>query len=105
MSSATLINCFEVAPDQDERFLALWKQADELLRKRGGYRSTRLHRSLDPRARFRWINVAELDAVETWQSMIRSPEFGAIAAQMAEFRPSPALYEAEVAHTAAVADR
>ena len=105
MSSATLINCFEVAPDQDERFLALWKQADELLRSRGGYRSTRLHRAPDPRARFRWINVAELDAVETWQSVITSPEFGAIAAQMAEFHPSPGLYALEVAHTAAVADR
>ena len=98
MSTATLINCFEVAPEQDERFLRLWRQADDLLRSRGGYRTTRLHRALGPQARFRYVNVAELDSVETWQSAIRSAEFAAIAAQMADFSPSPGLYTVEVAH-------
>ena len=105
MSSATLINCFEVATDQDERFVALWKQADELLRSRGGYRSTRLHKAMGPQARFRYVNVAELDSVETWQSVIGSPEFGAIAAQMAEFHPSPGLYTVEIDEAAALVDR
>ena len=105
MSSATLINCFEVAPDQDERFVALWQQADELLGSRGGYRSTRLHKAMGPQARFRYVNVAELDSVETWQSVIGSPEFGAIAAQIADFHPSPGLYMVEIAHTAALVDR
>ena len=99
MSTAILINCFEVAPNQDEHFLTLWKQADELLRSRGGYRSTRLHKALGPQARFRYINVAELDAVETWQSIVSSPEFGAIAAQMRQFHPSPGLYAVEISHT------
>jgi antibiotic biosynthesis monooxygenase (ABM) superfamily enzyme len=99
VSTAILINCFEVAPDQDERFLTLWKQADDLLRSRGGYRSTRLHKALGPQARFRYINVAELDAVDTWQSILSSPEFGAIAAQMRRFHPSPGLYAVEISHT------
>jgi len=100
MTTATLINCFEVPAEKDEHFLALWHRADELLRTRGGYRSTRLHRALGPQARFRYINVAELDSVETWQALITSPEFGAISAQMAEFHPAPGLYEVAVAHTA-----
>jgi hypothetical protein len=100
MTSAVLINCFEVDPAQDERFLALWRQADDLLRNRGGYRSTRLHKAVGPQARFRWVNVAELDSVETWQSIIGGPEFGAIAAQMAEFHPSPGLYAVEVGQAA-----
>ena len=104
MSSTTLINCFEVPPEQDERFMALWKQADELLRSEGGYRSTRLHKAMGPQARLRYVNVAELDSVETWQSVIGSPEFGAIAAQMADFHPSPALYTVEVEETAALVD-
>jgi heme-degrading monooxygenase HmoA len=99
MSTAILINCFEVAPDQDEHFLTLWKRADELLRSRGGYRSTRLHKALRPQVRFRYINVAELDTVETWQSTISSPEFGAIAAQMRQFHPSPGLYAVEISRT------
>ncbi|WP_448640869.1 antibiotic biosynthesis monooxygenase family protein [Geodermatophilus sp. URMC 63] len=101
MSFATLINCFEVAPEQDQRFLQLWRQADDLLRGRGGYRSTRLHRALGPQARFRYVNVAELDSVEAWQSAVSSPEFTAIAAQMADFSPSPGLYTVEVTHSTA----
>lgn len=100
MTTATLINCFEVPAEQDERFLGLWHQADELLRTRGGYRTTRLHRSVGPQARYRYINVAELDSVETWQSVIGSREFGALSAQMAEFQPTPGLYSVAVAHTA-----
>ncbi len=98
MSTATLINCFEVTPDQDQHFLELWRQADDLLRSRSGYRTTRLHKALGAQAQFRYVNVAELDSVETWQSAIRSPEFAAIAARMADFSPSPGLYTVEVAH-------
>ena len=101
MSTATLINCFEVTPEQDQRFLQLWRQADELLRRRGGYRTTRLHKALEPQARFRYVNVAELDSVETWQSVVGSPEFAPIAAQMADFSPSPGLYTVEVSHSTA----
>ncbi len=99
MSTAILINCFEVSPDQEEDFLTLWRQSDQLLRSRGGYRSTRLHKALSPQARFRYINVAELDAVDTWQSIVSSPEFGAIAARMRQFHPSPGLYAVEISHT------
>ena len=100
MSSAILINCFEVAPEQDQRFLQLWRQADDLLRRRDGYRTTRLHRALGPQARFRYVNVAELDSVETWQSAVRSPEFAAIAARNGRLLPSPGLYTVEITHTA-----
>jgi heme-degrading monooxygenase HmoA len=100
MTTATLINCFEVPAEQDEHFLALWHRADELLRTRGGYRSTRLHKALGPQAGFRYINVAELDSVETWQAVVTSPEFGAISAQMAGFHPTPGLYAVAVAHAA-----
>jgi heme-degrading monooxygenase HmoA len=99
MTTATLINCFEVPAEEDERFVALWQQADELLRSRGGYRSTRLHKALGPQARFRYVNVAELDSVESWQSVIGSPEFRAVSAEMADFHPTPGLYTVAVAHT------
>ncbi len=101
MSTATLINCFEVAPAQNQRFLQLWRQADDLLRSRGGYRTTRLQKALGPRARCRYVNVAEPDSVETSQSAVNSPEFAAIAVQMADFNPSPGLYTVEIAHSAA----
>jgi heme-degrading monooxygenase HmoA len=92
----TLINYFVVAPGQDEEFLELWRQADELLRTSGGYTRTRLHRALQPDARFRYVNIAALGSVETWRSVVSSEEFRALSARMATFQPSPALYEVEI---------
>ena len=99
MSSATLINCFEVPDDQDEQFLDLWSRADELLRSQGGYLTTRLHKALMPGSRYRYINIAELDSVETWQAVITSPEFEAITGQMQQYNPAPGLFTVAAAHT------
>lgn len=99
MSTVTLINSSEVPPGQDERFLWLWNQADELLRSRGGFRSTRLHGALGPGARSRYVDVAELRTVDTWQSIVSSPEFGALAARMGQFHPSPGRCTVETART------
>ena len=42
--------------------------------------------------------------METWQSIISSLEFGAIAAQMAEFHPSPGLYAVAAEETVSPAE-
>ncbi len=98
VTSAILINCFEVPPESDERFLALWRQADRLLQEAGGYRSTRLHKALRLDTHFRYINVAELDSVAIWQTVVGGSEFGALSRQMAEFNPSPGLYTVEISN-------
>jgi heme-degrading monooxygenase HmoA len=95
----TLINCFVVTPEQDEEFLELWHRADELIRTGGGYMRTRLHKALQPDAQFRYINVAEIGAVDTWRSVVFGDEFRAVSAQMAKFQPSPALYDVAIEHT------
>lgn len=100
MALPTLINCFVVAPEQDEEFLELWRQADEVLRTNGGYSRTRLHRAVQPDARFRYVNVAELGSVETWRTIVSGEQFRAISARMAKFQPSSGLYEVEIDHTA-----
>jgi heme-degrading monooxygenase HmoA len=100
VAQAVLINCFEVPADRAEEFLDLWGQANDLLRDAGGYRSTRLHQALAPDARFSFVNVAELDSVETWRSVITGAEFQALSARMADFHPTPALYRVAVADDA-----
>ncbi len=92
MTTATLINVFQVPPERDEEFLRLWEQANEMLQAASGYASTRLHRALQPDARYRFINVAELDSVEDWRAVVTSPEFVELSARMAEFQPAPALF-------------
>jgi heme oxygenase (mycobilin-producing) len=96
MSDTVLINVFEVPAEREEEFLQSWHAADALLRASSGYASTRLHRAVTPDARFRFINVAQLASVDTWKSVIASPEFRDISAKMADFHPSPGLYTVAV---------
>ena len=93
MTTATLINVFDVPAEREEEFLSLWEDADRILRSQGGYVVTRLHRALMPDTRFRFVNAAELNSVEQWREVIGSAEFRALAEQMSDFRPSPGLYQ------------
>jgi len=100
------INCFEVPPGREEAFLALWKQIDDYMRDKPGFQWRRLHRSLDPDTRLRYVNVAGWDSAEQFDAahddvfvrMVSQPEW-------AEFPALPSLYIVEretVASRAAV---
>jgi heme-degrading monooxygenase HmoA len=90
VTETVLINTFEVATDREQEFLELWRQANALLREARAYRSTRLHRALSPDAIIRYVNVAQLDSVATWRTVLGQPAFRAIAASMSEFSSRPA---------------
>ncbi len=92
MTTATLINVFQVPPGQDEEFLSLWEQANRMLQASSGYASTRLHRAVQPNAAYRFINVAQIDSVDNWRAVVTSPEFARISAEMAKFQPVPGLF-------------
>jgi heme-degrading monooxygenase HmoA len=61
------------------------------MRQQPGYVSTRLHRALQPDARFRFVNVAEWSSPQDFQAAVSSEQFREIA----QGGPpgSPALYE------------
>ena len=92
MTSATLINVFQVPPGQDEEFLGLWEQANRMLQAASGYASTRLHRAVQPNATYRFVNVAEIASVEDWKAVVTSPDFVRLSTEMAKFTPAPALF-------------
>ncbi|MFC0680318.1 hypothetical protein ACFFGH_20985 [Lysobacter korlensis] len=77
---------------RDEEFLRLWERASELLQAAAGDEATRLHRALQPDAKYRFINVAEIGSVEDWCTAITSPEFVELSRTMSEFQPAPSLY-------------
>ena len=77
-----LIEPFDVAPDDDERFLAAWAARREGLADKRGSLGTRLHR--DREAGFRFVEVAH------WSSPLMV--FRAAAAALA-FPSHPALYQ------------
>ena len=90
--SVILINPFEVPEGtDDEGFLRGWERAAEYMRAQRGFVSTRLHRSLAPDARFRFINVAEWASPQDFQAAVGSEEFRELA--RGGTQGSPALYE------------
>ena len=91
MSTVVLINAFEVPEDADERFLAGWDRARQMLARQEGYIATRLHRSLGP-ADFRFVNIARWSSPATFASALQRPEFQQAAKAMS-FASHPALYE------------
>ena len=70
-----LINPIQVAPEQEEAFLAAWKEARDHLSAQDGYLSTKLHKSLDPAATYRFINVAQGQSAQHWQAALESDAF------------------------------
>lgn len=91
MQPYILINPFEVPQGQEEQFREAWRAAAEYLRHAPGFLSTRLHESLDPAAKFRFVNIAEWETAQHFQAAVRSEAFQAIARKM-PFPGNPALY-------------
>jgi heme-degrading monooxygenase HmoA len=94
MSAVTLVNCFEIPPGREEEFFSLWQQVNHYMRKKKGYLGHKLHRSLAPDARFRFVNVAQWQSAEDFQAS-HDDGFRALVSQpaWAPFRSIPALYE------------
>jgi heme-degrading monooxygenase HmoA len=86
-----LINPFEVPPGNDDEFLKGWERAADFLRQQPGFITARLHRSLSPEARFRFINVAEWESPQHFQAAVGKEEFRRMAADTAQ--NYPALFE------------
>ena len=92
MSPIVLINPFEVPQGQEEAFLKGWREAAKVLRQAPGFLSTRLHESIDPQAKFRFVNVAEWESPQHFQAAMSSEAFQQSRGKM-PFTASPALYQ------------
>jgi heme oxygenase (mycobilin-producing) len=66
----TLINAFEITQvGKEDEFIQLWNETADLMKKEPGFIDTKLHRSLDPKARFQFVNIAHWESPETWQQI------------------------------------
>ena len=90
----TLVNCFEVPAGREDEFLSMWQQVNTYMHGKKGYLEHKLHRSLSPDARFRFVNVArwasqtDFDAAhdDGFRALVMKPEWKAVPA-------FPTLYE------------
>ena len=90
--SVTLINPFEVPSGKEEQFLREWTAAAELMRHEPGFLSSRLHQSLNPQAKFRFVNVAQWESAQHFQTAMSKETFQKAIGQM-NYVAYPALYE------------
>jgi len=92
MQNVILINPFEVPAGEEEQFLKAWHEVGEYMRRVPGFRSTRLHQSLDPQAKFRFINVVQWESAQHFQAAINAEEFRRLVTDL-PFTAYPALYQ------------
>jgi heme-degrading monooxygenase HmoA len=86
----TLINPFEVADGDDERFVAGWERARAALADQRGYLGTRLHRSVGE-SDLRFVNLARWSSPLMFARATQRPEFREAGAGL-PYAGHPALY-------------
>ena len=92
MARVVLINPFEVPEGSDDEFLMAWEATKNFMERQKGYVSTKLHRSVDPKARFRYVNVAEWESPQDFLAALRHPDFVDLRDSI-RFPHYPSLYE------------
>lgn len=94
-TSVVLINVFAVSSQMEEEFLKTWNQTCEHIRQASGFIDTTLHRSLDPNAKFQFINIAHWESAEAYHAAFAQYEPGE---KHLPIEANPALYTVEIAY-------
>ncbi len=93
-TNAIIINPIEVPSGREEEALAIWDQYAAYFRQQPGYISTKLHRALDPNAKFTYVNIAEWESMDTFMTALNSEEIKSIGDGFPQEMPHfPAPYE------------
>ena len=92
MPNAGLINSFEGPAGRDEEFVSHVRAAAAGLKEAEGFVSTKLHKSLDDTARFRFVNVAKWTSARHFQLAVQSDAFQAVSRKL-NFAAYPSLYD------------
>ena len=94
MANVVVVNPFEVPKGDENRALEMWDKFAEYFRRQPGYVSAKLHRAVDPNARFHLVTVAEWESADHFAAALRGPELQAIVEAATDHSPNyPGLYE------------
>ncbi|HED16530.1 MAG TPA: antibiotic biosynthesis monooxygenase [Gammaproteobacteria bacterium] len=94
MANLIVINPFEVPQEKEQHALELYDKYAEYIRNQTGYVSARLHRSINPDARFTMVVTVEWACAEDYLAAMQSPEFRQMSENYkVEFLNNPELYE------------
>jgi heme-degrading monooxygenase HmoA len=76
-----LIGTLEVPSDADDSFRASWERSHDFLLNQPGYRSSQLHKSVEPGADVRYVNVTVWDSEDAFRAATSRPEFRDISGE------------------------
>jgi heme-degrading monooxygenase HmoA len=94
MANVIVVNPFEVSQGKEEQALETWDKFDGYFRKQPGYVSAKLHRAINPDARFHLVTVAEWESPDHFMAALNKPELQEIAESATDHSPNyPGLYE------------
>ena len=90
----TVINPIIVPEGKEEQALEIWDKYAKYFRKQSGYIETKLHKSLDPKAKFHYINVAKWESTEDFMNALNSEELKKIGEGFPDDMPHyPSMYQ------------
>lgn len=92
-STVVLINTFVVPVAMEEPFLQWWRMLRPFFATQPGFISAKLHRSLDAKERYRFINIAEWKSTEAYRASLSSMWSAVPKPTIAGLEWHPALYE------------
>ena len=95
----TLMNRFAVPAGRDDAFEAAWYETSRYFMTQPGFIALRLHRSVNPDASHRWVNVARWESEAEFRAAHATEEFRRLVTQpkWQEFPSQPVLFEVRVA--------
>ena len=75
MANVIVVNPFEVPKGKEEQALAMWDKFAEYFRRQPGYVSSKLHRAINPDARFHLVTVAEWASPDHFMAALKTRNF------------------------------
>jgi heme-degrading monooxygenase HmoA len=94
VKSITVINTIEVPQGREDEALSMWESFAEYFRKQPGYISTKLHKAINPDAKFHLVNIAEWESTDAFQAALENPDLVEIAKNLPDDIPHyPGIYE------------
>lgn len=94
--SVVLINVFAVLEGKEAEFLKTWNETSKMMQRSPGFIDATLHRSLDSKTQFQFINVAHWESAEAYQAAIAA--HGPKEKQLSWLEANPALYTVAAQH-------
>lgn len=92
MSTVTLINLFSVPQEIEAEFVEIWHNTAEQMKQQPVFIDTKLHRNLEKKGKFQFVNVAHWESAEAFKTAQANVE---IFERQLDIEAIPDLYSIE----------